>query len=92
MGRRQPNYSREEFERRGEELYEKVVRPRVEEGNKGKVVAIDIETGEFELGKDSLTARGRLLARLPDAQVWCVRIGYPAVHRWLGGRRVGKAH
>jgi hypothetical protein len=27
-----------------------------------------------------------LLARLPNAQIWCVRIGYPAVHTF-GGRR-----
>jgi len=91
MSAREPKYSSEEFKRRGEELYEKVVRPRVEEGNKGKVVAIDIETGEFELANDSFTARSSLLARLPDAQIWCVRIGYPAVTRWLGGRRIKKS-
>jgi hypothetical protein len=28
-----------------------------------------------------LTASQRLLARHPDAQIWCVRIGYLAVHR-----------
>ncbi len=36
---RQPRYSKEEFARRGDELYESQVRPQVEEGNHGKIVA-----------------------------------------------------
>jgi hypothetical protein len=92
MNARQPKYSAEEFRRRGTELYESTVRPRVEEGNKGKVVAIDIDTGEFEIAANSLTACQSLLARLPDAQILCVRIGYPAVHHWWGGRRRRTSH
>ena len=45
MGVRQPRYSKEEFARRGQALYERRVRPQVEEGNIGRIVAIDIETG-----------------------------------------------
>jgi hypothetical protein len=78
---RQPRYSKEEFARRGDEIYETQVRSQVEEGNYGKIVAIDIETGAFEMAKDSLTASDRLLARYPDAQIWFVRIGHRAVHR-----------
>ena len=73
---RPPLYSQEEFARRGKEIYESQVRPQVEEGNHGKIVAIDIETGAFEVAKDSLTASDQLLARLPDAQIWFVRIGH----------------
>lgn len=79
---RQPRYSKEEHARRGNEIYERQVRPQVEEGNKGKIVAIDIETGAFEVAEDTLTASERLLARYPDAQIWCVRIGHRAVHRF----------
>ncbi len=77
----QLRYSKEEFARRGNEIYESHVRPQVEEGNHGKIVAIDIETGAFELAKDSLTASDQLLAQYPDAQIWFVRIGHRAVHR-----------
>jgi hypothetical protein len=38
---RQPRYSEEEFVRRGNEIYESQVRSKVEEGNHGKIVAID---------------------------------------------------
>ncbi len=82
----QPRYSKEEFARRGNEIYQSQVRPQVEEGNYGKIVAIDIETGAFELAKDTMTASDRLLERCPDAQIWCVRIGHRGVHRFGVGR------
>jgi hypothetical protein len=84
MNPRQPRYDEEEFARRGTEMYEKVVRPQVEAGNHGRIVAVDIETGDFEVADDNLTAAHRLLARSPDAQIWAVRIGCRAV-RHFGG-------
>jgi peptide subunit release factor RF-3 len=86
---RQPRYSKEEFARRGDEIYESQVRSQVEEGNHGKIVAIDIETGAFELADEILTATDRLYERLPDAQPWIVRIGHRAVHRF-GARSLRK--
>ena len=82
MGVRRPRYSKEEFAQRGQAIYEKRVRPQVEEGNSGRIVAIDIETGKFEMGDDTLAASGQLLARCPGAQPWVVRIGHRAVHRF----------
>jgi len=79
---KQPRYSKEEFARRGNETYERQIRPQVEDGNKGKIVAIDIETGMFEVAEDTLTASDHLLARCPDAQTWFVRIGHRALHRF----------
>jgi hypothetical protein len=70
-----PRYSRDEFSRRGHELYERI-RPQVEEGNGGKIVAIDIESGAYEVAAVTLSASRRLRSRHPDAQAWCVRIGY----------------
>jgi hypothetical protein len=79
----QLRYSKEEFARRGNEIYESQVRPQIdEEGNRGKIVAIDIETGAFELAKDTMTASDRLLERYPESQIWLVRIGYKGVHRF----------
>ncbi|MEM9219500.1 MAG: hypothetical protein AAGD25_34855 [Cyanobacteria bacterium P01_F01_bin.150] len=78
---RQLRYSKEEIARRGSEIYASQVRSQVEGENHGKVVAIDIETGAFEMAKDSLTASDQLLKRYPDAQIWFVRIGHRTVHR-----------
>jgi hypothetical protein len=82
----QLRYSKEEFARRGNEIYESQIRPQVEQGNHGKIVAIDIETGAFELARDTITASDRLLEHCPDAQIWCVRIGHKGVHRFGVGR------
>ncbi|MEM6521494.1 MAG: hypothetical protein AAF892_09720 [Cyanobacteria bacterium P01_D01_bin.71] len=41
---RQPRYNHDEFARRGDEIYQTQIRPQVEAGNHGKIVAIDIET------------------------------------------------
>jgi hypothetical protein len=79
---RQPRYSKEEFARRGHAIYESSVRSQVEADNHGKIVAIDIETGAFEVANDSLTASKQLLERYPDAQILCIRIGHRAVHRF----------
>ena len=81
MDVRQFRYTKEEISRRGKEIYESQVRSQVEEDNYGKIVAIDIETGAFELATDSLTASDQLLAKYPDAQIWFVKIGHRAVHR-----------
>jgi hypothetical protein len=60
MAVRQPRYSKEEFAQRGNALYESEIRQQVEEGNYGKIVAIDIETGAFELADDTIAATDRL--------------------------------
>jgi hypothetical protein len=79
---RQPRYSKEEFAQRGDLIYQTQIRPQVEADNHGKIVAIDIETGAFEIANDTMTATRQLRERLPDSQTWVVRIGYRAVHRF----------
>jgi hypothetical protein len=85
MAVRQPRYSKEEFARCGDEIYESQIKPQVEEGNHGKIVAIDLETGDFEVDQSEIAACDRLEARRPDAQIWIVRIGSRHVRRF-GGR------
>jgi hypothetical protein len=70
---------------RGDEIYESQVRHQVEAGNHGKIVAIDIETGAFEVDTSEIVACTRLEAHHPDAQIWIVRVGYRHVRRF-GGR------
>jgi hypothetical protein len=78
-------YGKEEFARRGDEIYEARVRPLLKAEDEGKFVAIDIDTGTFEIDGDELEACDKLNARIPDAQIWLVRIGSRYVHRF-GGR------
>lgn len=85
MAVRQPLYSKEEFPQRGDSIYETQIRPLVETGNRGKIVAIDIETGAFEVDASEIAACDRLEAHHPDAQIWIIRIGSRYVRRF-GGR------
>ena len=47
-----PRYSKEEFARRGDEIYDRDIRPHIEPGDEGKYVVIDIETGEYEVDRE----------------------------------------
>lgn len=85
MAVQQPCYSKEEFAQRGDRIYETQIRPLVEASDRGKIVAIDIETGPFEIDASEIAACLRLEAHHPDAQIWIVRIGSRYVRRF-GGR------
>jgi hypothetical protein len=87
---RKPRYSKEEFSQRGDALYESQIRAQVEEGNYGKIVAIDIETGVFEVADTTMAAVDRLYEREPDAQPWVIRIGHRSVFRF-GSRSLRKS-
>jgi hypothetical protein len=82
MATRQRRHSKEELAQRGQELYESGIRAQVEAGNKGKILAIDIETGDFEVDETVMGATDRLFERQPDAQPWTLRIGYNAVYHF----------
>ena len=85
-----PRYSKEEFSRRGEAIFQRDIRPVVEKMDPRDFVAIDIETGAFEVDKDELAAMDRIHKRVPDAQVWLRRVGSRFAHRIGGGRRIAK--
>jgi hypothetical protein len=82
---RQPRYSADETVQRAEDLYQQRLRLQVEAEHRGRYIAIDVETGEYEVGDDYHAAAHTILARKPDAAIGVLRIGYPAVGR-IGGR------
>ena len=80
-----PTLTAEEIARRGEAIYEHDLRARLDtEEHKGKFLALDIDTGAYEIDRDDLTATERLLVRNPHAMTYGLRIGYPAAYE-LGG-------
>jgi hypothetical protein len=85
MTDRRSQGSAEEIARRGDALYEREIRAQVEPAHRGKVVAIDVDRGEYVIDDNALSASQRLLARHPDAEIWCVRVGSRVLHR-IGGR------
>jgi hypothetical protein len=60
------------------EQYEKFVVPKLTAQDHGKFVALDIDTGEYEIDKNDCTALDRLKLRLPQARMWLLRAGFDA--------------
>lgn len=81
----QARHTREEIARRGQALYDQRIRDRVEPTCKGKLLAIDVETGEYEIDTDELAALRRATSKKADALLYLLRVGYPAAYR-LGGQ------
>ncbi|QJW94225.1 hypothetical protein FTUN_1745 [Frigoriglobus tundricola] len=52
----------------------------------GKVVAIDVVTGEYEIHGDDYTVVSRLRARHPHAAIWLERVGQPTAYQMRHGR------
>jgi hypothetical protein len=84
-----PLYNTEEIIRRGKVLYEQQLRPQVEVGNTGKVLVINVETGQYEIDADHRAASNRT-AKYPGAPLYATRIGSPALGR-LGARSPRRA-
>ncbi len=78
--------SSQEVVSRGTDLYDRQVRPRLDEAaHRGQYLVLDIETGEYEVDADHLSASDRAHAKHPGAALFAMRIGYPTLGR-LGGR------
>jgi hypothetical protein len=86
-------WSREQVAQRAEQLYESRIRQAVEtEENIGKMVIIDIETGNYKVDKNGLCAADYLSEKHPNARLFGIKIGYNVAAAFGGGvmERVAK--
>jgi hypothetical protein len=76
----------DEIVKRGEEIYRQTLQERVEadKTNVGKVLVLDVDSGDYEIDDVGLSAAHRLRARRPEAVLYALRIGYDAMYA-LGG-------
>ena len=70
----------------GGDIYDRRVRPALRSEDDGKFVAIDIDTGDYEIDEDDYTSVMRLRSRIPAAEIWLLRAGYPTTCRIGVGR------
>ena len=87
---RPPDRTKEETARLGDEIYERDIKRQVGDAHHGKIVAIDVNSGDYAIGDTVSVASKRLRKRLPDADVWSVRVGYRTL-RNFGGRPLRRA-
>lgn len=86
-----PGHTTEEVARRGQEIYEREIRRKVEPGQVGRFLVVDIESGDYEVADDDLTASEGLLARRPGAMLYGLRVGRDYAYRLGGGFRARPA-
>ena len=77
--------SPQEVGHRGKDLYENCLRQKVEEGNVGRVVAIDVITGRYAVGDDGIAAKANLRPAT-GSQIFLIRIGARAYFERSGRR------
>ena len=76
-----PTRPRDEIARLGDEVYERDIRHKVEADHHGEVVAIDVDSDSWAIGDNVIAAA---------IDVWLLRVGYRALHRF-GGRPLRRA-
>ena len=74
-------YTPEEIAKRGKEIYDQKIRAKVATArNKGKLLVLDVESGDYEISKekfnDDLETDERLRSRHPNGVFFGLRIGY----------------
>ncbi len=87
-----PTRPTEEIARLGKEIYQRDIRPKVEDCHVGEYVAIDVETGNWAIASNDREALERLRSQRPGAvDVLMERVGYRALHSFGAGslRRAG---
>ena len=80
-----PSDEAKKTEEIGRAIYKSKILPTLQPEDKGKVVVIDIHSGDYEIDREDITALLRLLERRPDAFTWAERVGHPVVYYMGGG-------
>jgi len=81
-----PPRSLDELAKLGKEIFDRQVQPTLRPEDDGKFVAIDVDTGDYEMGEDDYAAVARLQLRKPLADIWLMCAGYPTTYRMGVGR------
>ena len=82
--------TKDEYAKRGHSIYMRKVLPKLAREKNGRMVAIDIDTSEFAVADDTLTATGMLLARNPAARLWLERKGFATAVVMRSPRRISR--
>ncbi len=64
---------------KGKEIYRKI-KDKLEPVHKGEIVAIEVKTGDYFIGKDMVEADEKAREKYPDEVFYFNKIGYRAVY------------
>lgn len=69
----------------GRALYQNRILPHLGADDRGRLVIIDVDTGDYEIDGPGIDALSLLLRRRPNARLWMERVGHPAAFH-MGSR------
>ncbi len=78
---------RDEHAEKSMAIYREKIRPLVYPAQKGRMLVIDPESGDYEIDDKAMVASDRLRERRPDSLFFGIKIGYKASISF-GGRRL----
>ena len=64
----------------GQAMYEEKIRDALGPDDHGKLIVIDVVSGDYEIDEDHIAALLRIRARHPKARTLTKRVGYPAAY------------
>ena len=64
----------------GEKIYKSCLKRKLERKHRGKIIAIDGDSGEYFMGENVLEAVEKGRQKYPNKVFHVIRVGYPAVH------------
>ena len=74
---------RRKLSTKGKEIYERI-RRELEPEHKGKIVAIEVDSGDYFLGKNVIEATRKGREKHPDKVFYLIRIGFPSIYTYTG--------
>ncbi len=69
---------------KGEDIYSKKYKKKLEKTAKGKIAAIEVESGDIFIGDSAMQAAMFAREKYPEKIFYFIRIGYPALHSIKG--------
>jgi len=73
---------KDEVALKGQQIYDHTLKQKLERDHWGDVVVIEVDTGDYFLGKTSTEAINTAKEKYPNSIFYVVKIGFPAVHKF----------
>jgi hypothetical protein len=71
----------EGFDEKAVEIYERKLKKKLEPKYKGKMIAIEVDSGKYFMGDDLAEARRKAETAFPDKIFYFKRVGYKAAFK-----------
>ena len=75
-----PAVNKERLVAQGEALYQQRLKSQLDPTYHGQIVAIEVESGDYFVGKSVTEAARKAREKYPEKVFYFVKIGFPAVH------------